>query len=70
MRRHRWSLLAALTWSIAAALPAQELAHDSGKADGKNSRAGSGHVIAFTTKTKAWVQSVRIHGARYGGADR
>lgn len=49
--------------------PAQTkiLAHDDGKMAGRQSSAGTGHVIAFKApKGRWWLGAVRIYGARYG----
>jgi C-terminal processing protease CtpA/Prc len=45
-----------------------ELGHDSGEREGRNSAAGNGHVIELAAPAGHWwIQSIRIHGARYGG---
>lgn len=44
-----------------------ELAHDDGRAAGKNSIAGGGHGVRFNVLGDSWyLTSVRIHGSRYG----
>jgi len=54
--------LCAVAWAV------PELKHDSGERDGRNSNAGSGHLIEFDApRGTHWIKSVKIHGARYGG---
>lgn len=45
-----------------------ELTRDDGHREGKQSAAGTGHIVAFEApRGEWWIRAVRIHGARYGG---
>jgi hypothetical protein len=45
----------------------QEVARDDGKAAGKRSMAGSGHVVVFDAPAEnSFLTAVKIHGSRYG----
>ncbi|MHC5037779.1 MAG: S41 family peptidase [Planctomycetota bacterium] len=44
-----------------------ELKHDTGKQDGKQSIAGTGHIVTFKVPKALYIASVRVFGQRYGG---
>jgi RNA polymerase sigma-70 factor (ECF subfamily) len=45
----------------------RELSHDDGKAAGKQSIAGGGHVVRFEAPGEGWtLTAVKLHGSRYG----
>ena len=62
----RW--VCVLLLACAAYAKDKELKHDDGEQAGKQSSAGTGHVVSFKTpRGKWWVTSVLVYGARYGG---
>ena len=73
MRTSLWGIGFTLVLVLLLAAPAalgaeEELKRDDGNREGKQSSAGTGHVVSFEApKGKWYVRTVRVHGQRYGG---